>query len=104
MKESAHKTNLELVQHMKGSAHKDGHILSLLIIWDRSQLLVVYAETLKCLILACIITVVMKDHKTVTCLLNLSRPAARNREVSYRNFCEINVPDFKKDLISKWRM
>ena len=41
----------------------------------------------------------IKDHKTVTCLLNLSRPAAFKREGLCLNFCEINVREFKKDLV-----
>ena len=41
----------------------------------------------------------IKDHKTVTCLLNLSRPAAMKREVSCQNLREINVLEFKKDLV-----
>ena len=77
-----------LLQHVKGSTHKRGHTLDLII--TRS-----IENTIQDV---CVNDSTISDHYSVSCYVNMEKSKPPRITMEYRKFRSINVAQFKEDI------
>ncbi len=79
-----------LQQHVLVPTHKDGHLLDLLITKTSDSIVsdIKVDESLP------------SDHAAVKCRVNMSRPPATKQTVTFRKLREIQIDNFKEDIIA----
>ena len=79
-----------LQQHVKGSTHKEGHTLNLIITLCSEIVLVAPPK----------VDGFISDHALVCCRLIPEKPPAVEKLVTYRKYLSIDMESFKNDLVT----
>ena len=77
-------------QHVKGSTHKEGHTLNLIITHCSEIVLAAPPKVDQSIV----------DHASVCCMLIPEKPPAVERLVTYRKYRSIDMESFKNDLVT----
>ena len=81
-----------LQQHVKGSTHKEGHTLNLIITLCSEIVLVAPPK----------VDGFISDHVSVWCRLIPAKPPAVEKLVTYRKYLSIDMESFKNDLVTSF--
>ena len=79
---------MNLVQHVKGSTHRRGHTLDL-IITRREEKLIANVQVLPD---------VYSDHKVVSCTMNYSKPPSSKVLTTYRSTKTLDAAKLQSDI------
>ena len=80
--------SMNLVQHVKGSTHRHGHTLDL-IITRREEKLIANVQVL---------SDVYSDHKVVSCTMNYSKPPPSKVPTTYRSTKTLDATKLQSDI------
>ena len=79
----------DLVQHVNGTTHKDGHTLDLVI-----------SRATDNLVQSCKVGTFVSDHNAIYITLNCYKPHLISRKISFRKIRSINTDAFMRDIES----
>ena len=74
-------TALGLKQHVRGPTHKSGNCLDLIFMEEMSR-----TKAIKCSQ-----NLIVSDHNSIQCILNIPKEDSTHKEVTYRKFSEIDL-------------
>ena len=77
----------DLVQHVDGATHKDGHTLDLVI-----------SRTTDNMVQSCEVGSFVGDHNAIYITMNCCKPHRIRKEISFRKIRSINTDSFSKDI------